>query len=75
MTTSTEAIYTNGMLRPLASLDLREQERVRLIVQRLDRPTPKEREAAFEELLEGIKRMNFRSTGAYPTRDQLHERR
>ncbi len=75
MTTSTEAIYINGVLKPLGALGLREQERVRLIVERLENPDPQAREAAFQELLDGIERMNFRSEGFYPTRDQLHDRR
>ncbi len=75
MGTVTEAIYTNGVLKPLESLKLREDERVRLTVQRLEPPSSAEREAGFAELLAGIERMNFRSSGPYPTRDELHERR
>jgi predicted DNA-binding antitoxin AbrB/MazE fold protein len=36
MTQTTEAIYTNGVLKPTGDLDLREQQRVRVIVERID---------------------------------------
>ncbi|HEV2668496.1 MAG TPA: antitoxin family protein, partial [Blastocatellia bacterium] len=73
--TVTEAVYTNGVLKPIQHLELREDERVRLTVERLNRPTPAQRKAALAELRAGIERMNFRSTEPYPTRDELHERR
>jgi predicted DNA-binding antitoxin AbrB/MazE fold protein len=70
----TEAIYRNGHLEPLSPLDLPDQERVTVIVQTHERPDVAAREAALQRLLAGIDQMNFRSTGSYPTRDELHER-
>ena len=75
MTRVVEAIYTNGHLEPVEPLDLHENQRVTLTVQTSDQPDPVKRKAAFERLLKGIEEMNFRSTGPYPSRDELHERR
>lgn len=70
----TEAVYQNGVLRPLGPLYLEEEEKVRIIVEKEDsRPVP-DRAALLARLREGIERMNFRSNGQYPSRDELHER-
>jgi predicted DNA-binding antitoxin AbrB/MazE fold protein len=74
MTRVVEAIYEDGMLRPVEALDLPDHQRVRLVVETVDEKKP-DREAAYKRLLAGIEQMNFRSTGPYPTRDELHERR
>ncbi|MBI5865690.1 MAG: antitoxin family protein [Planctomycetes bacterium] len=71
----TEAVYADGVLKPVDRLDLREHERVRVVVQSMRRPSAEARTAALAELAAGIERMNFRSTRPYPTRDELHERR
>lgn len=70
----TEAVFKDGVLRPLNGLQLREDERVRLIIERFESPTAQERAAAFARFRERALRMGFRSTGPYPTRDELHER-
>lgn len=75
MTQITEAIFSGGVLRPTDALELRDQERVRVIVQSLGPPAEAERARAMEELRAGIAGMGFKSNGAYPTRDELHERR
>lgn len=74
MTQVTQAVYSDGVLKPETTLVLREQERVRLVVQSLDRPDENDRSRAVEELRADVARMNFRSKGPYPTRDELHER-
>jgi len=74
MTKVVEAIYSHGVLEPLESLDLTEKQRVRLIVQSIDGVVASDREAAFARFLKGVQSMKFRSTGAYPTRDELHDR-
>jgi predicted DNA-binding antitoxin AbrB/MazE fold protein len=71
---TTEAVYSDGVLKPVDPLDLREAQRVRLIVQALDEMGASDREAAFRRLLAGIERMNFVSRGALPKRDELHDR-
>lgn len=75
MTQVTDGIYADGVLKPIQTLTLSDQERVRIIVQSLECPSREQREAAFAELVQGIEQMNFRSTRPYPTRDELHERR
>jgi predicted DNA-binding antitoxin AbrB/MazE fold protein len=71
----TEAIYANGVLKPVEDLALREDQRVRLIIEPLDEaPTREERAAAFARLLAGIEKMQFYSDGPLPSRDELHDR-
>lgn len=74
MTQITEATYDGGVLRPSGRLDLREHERVRIIVQSLDGAGPEERKDAIRRLRAAIARMGFRSTNGYLTRGDLHER-
>jgi predicted DNA-binding antitoxin AbrB/MazE fold protein len=74
MTKIVEAIYSDGVLEPLENLGLAENQRVRVIVQSIDSAVDPDREAAFSRLMEGIDKMNFRSTGPLPTRDELHDR-
>jgi predicted DNA-binding antitoxin AbrB/MazE fold protein len=70
----TEAIYTQGVLRPRGELALREAQRVRLIVQPLDDTGGDQRSLALKRLLAGIEGTEFRSGGRCPTRDELHDR-
>ena len=74
MTKVVDAIYSDGLLRPVDALELPEQQRVRLIVQTIDGADGIERQAAVERLKAGIRAMNFRLQGALPTRDELHDR-
>ena len=73
MTQITEAIYTHGVLKPTAELDLREQQRVRVIVETLDEQG-EDRAAALDRLRAGIASMQFCSNGQLPTRAELHDR-
>jgi len=71
----TEAVYTNGVLKPKQGLVLREAQRVRLIVEALDDDTDLEdRSAALQRLLAGIEGMRFFSRERLPSRDELHDR-
>ena len=74
MTQVTEAIFTGGVLKPVDQLQLRESQRVRVIVECLDEPGRGDRPAALERLLGGIRRMQFFSNGRLPSRDELHDR-
>ncbi len=74
MTKVVEAIYTEGLLKPVDSLDLPDQQRVRLIVQTIDGTAGSQRQAALARLKAGIQAMNFRLQGPLPTRDELHDR-
>ncbi len=69
-----EAIYRKGILKPLGRLELKEDEKVRIVVETLDWQSPPNREALLVKLREGIDRMNFHSSGPYPSREQLHGR-
>ena len=73
MTQITEAIYTHGVLKPTAELDLREEQRVRVIVETLDEQG-EDRAAALARLKAGIASMQFFSNGQLPTRAELHDR-
>ena len=71
----TEAVYTNGVLKPKEGLVLREAQRVRLIVEALDDDSGRgDRPAALQQLLAGIERMRFFSRERLPSRDELHDR-
>jgi len=73
MTQTTEAIYTNGVLKPTGDLDLREQQRVRVTVETIEDGAD-DRAAAVARLKAGIDSMHFFSNGRLPTRDELHDR-
>lgn len=73
MTRRTEAIFTNGVLKPESELGLRERQRVRLTVETLEEAAS-DRTAALERLRAGIASMNFRSNGKLPSREELHDR-
>ncbi len=68
MTQSTEAVFSNGVLKPTQQLGLKDQQRVRLIVETIDE-APADREALLAKLRAGISRMQFFSQGRLPTRE------
>ena len=71
----TEAIYSNGVLKPKEQLGLREDQHVRLIVQAFDDgPDRGDRPAALRRLLAGIEGMRFFFRERLPSRDELHDR-
>jgi predicted DNA-binding antitoxin AbrB/MazE fold protein len=73
MTQITEAVYTQGVLKPAVDLNLREQQRVRVIVEPIEE-TLGDRDAAVARLKAGIASMQFFSNGPLPTREDLHDR-
>ena len=73
MTKRTEAVYSNGVLRPVDDLGLSEGQRVHLIVELVDERTV-DRAAAIASLRASTTEMQFRSSGKLPARDELHER-
>ena len=71
----TEAVFTNGVLKPKEGLVLREAQRVRLIVDAIDDDADRgDRSAALKRLLAGIEGMRFFSRERLPSRDELHDR-
>jgi predicted DNA-binding antitoxin AbrB/MazE fold protein len=73
MTQITEATYTQGVLKPATNLNLREQQRVRVIVEPMEDALG-DRDAAVARLKAGIASMRFFSNGPLPTREDLHDR-
>ena len=73
MTQVTEAVYSHGVLKPIAELDLREDQRVRVIVESLEDPR-EDRVSALARLKAGIAGMQFFANGRLPTRANLHDR-
>ena len=61
------------MLKPTGELDLREEQRVRVIVEPLDEPR-EDRTAALARLKAGIASMQFFWEGQLPSRGELHDR-
>ena len=73
MTKVTEAVYSQGVLKPAEDLGLREDQRVRLIVETVDDKAV-DRAAALARLKAGIAKMQFFSQGPLPSREELHDR-
>jgi predicted DNA-binding antitoxin AbrB/MazE fold protein len=72
MTQTIEAIYTDGVLKPTAALPLRDNQRVRLIVETINE-TDMDREVAVARLKSGIAGMRFFSKEPLPSRAELHD--
>jgi len=73
MTKRTEAVFSQGVLKPAEDLGLREDQRVHLIVETVD-DKPADRAAALARLKAGIAKMQFFSQGPLPSREELHDR-
>lgn len=73
MTKRTEAVYSQGVLKPAEDLGLREDQRVHLIVETIDDRSA-DRAAALARLKAGITTMQFFSQGPLPSREELHDR-
>jgi predicted DNA-binding antitoxin AbrB/MazE fold protein len=73
MTKVTEAVYSEGVLKPAEDLGLREGQRVRLIVETVDDKAV-DRAAALARLKAGIATMQFFSQGPLLSREELHDR-
>lgn len=74
-----QAIFQNGVFKPLSAPELREGERVHLTVERVAQGDIAEidtvaRGAALSRLRAGIDSMSFCSSGPLPSRDELHDR-
>jgi len=68
----TDAIYSEGVLKPLGSVSLNESERVRLAIERTE-PSEPDRQLALERLRAGIEQMAFFLSGPLPSRDDRHD--
>ena len=82
MTRVIEAIYTHGVLEPLEPLNLKDRQRVEIIIRPVNGPdalpepalTEQERKQALKELFDAIERDNLQLNIRMPTRDEMHER-
>jgi predicted DNA-binding antitoxin AbrB/MazE fold protein len=74
MTQTIDAIYTQGVLRPLQKLTLREQEHVRITIQSAQAQEQVSREEAMKQLIECLDRSTLSYGGRPPSREELHER-
>ena len=75
MTQITEAVYMDGMLKPLNHLELENDAHVRVIVQSMDDALDSTgRRAAIERFIARADSMKFNSGGHRPSRDELHDR-
>lgn len=74
-----DAIYTGGVLRPVETLDLEEDQRVRLTIEapngREATESEARRRAALARLFALMDCSKLALTGSLPSRDELHERR
>jgi predicted DNA-binding antitoxin AbrB/MazE fold protein len=70
----TEAVFSQGVLKPTVKLDLREEQRVRLIIEPVDGAGHLDRATALRRLRAGIEGMRFSLTSPIPSRDELHDR-
>jgi predicted DNA-binding antitoxin AbrB/MazE fold protein len=73
MTRVTEAVYSQGVLKPAEDLGLQEDPRVRLIVETVE-DNPEDRARALARLKAGIATMQLFSQGRLPSREELHDR-
>ncbi len=71
----TEAVFTNGFLKPVEALGLRENQRVQLVIQEIGDTRHADRAEALRRLRAGIAGMGFSSSEPLPPRDDLHDRR
>ncbi len=73
MTQVREAIYARGVLKPVEPLDLRENQRARIIIESLDE-SREDRAVALARLAAGIASMRFFSAGRLLSREERHDR-
>ena len=73
MTQITEAIFSHGVLKPAVDLNLREEQRVRVIIEPIE-DSVGDRDAAVARLKAGIRSMQFFSKGPLPKREDIHDR-
>jgi predicted DNA-binding antitoxin AbrB/MazE fold protein len=74
MTQVAQAVYSGGVLRPVTPLQLKESQVVRIIVEPVEAVAGADRAEALASLKAGIGKMNFVSSGRYPSRDEIHDR-
>lgn len=72
---SIRAIYDDGVFKPLEQVDLPAREPVRILYESVRiGECDLDRNEVFKRIRERVARMNFRSSGPYPSRDEHHDR-
>lgn len=74
MTQTVEAIYTQGVLKPLEALPLQEDQHVRVTIETADAERDNGREAAVHRLIERLGQSSLSYGGPPLAREELHER-
>jgi predicted DNA-binding antitoxin AbrB/MazE fold protein len=81
MTKVVEAIFEDGVLKPLEALGLIERQHVEIVVRDVNGtkwPAPasneSERQAALRDLIEEVDRMNLRLRVRMPSREEFYDR-
>jgi hypothetical protein len=69
-----ETVVQSGGVIHITDLPYQTGDRVDAVIALHREPKERERESARQRLLERSRRSQFRSSGPYPTRDELHER-
>jgi predicted DNA-binding antitoxin AbrB/MazE fold protein len=69
-----EAIYDDGVLRPVEQLPLSNQQRVRLTIEPVELAEGAKSRPAIEELICRLGRSTLYLNGPAPTREELHDR-
>lgn len=69
-----EAIYADGVLKPLAALPFHDQQRLRLTIETVDDRAAGKHEGHLHELIDRLRRSTLSYGGPPPTREELHER-
>ncbi|MBY0262240.1 MAG: antitoxin family protein [Phycisphaerales bacterium] len=74
MLRTVEAIYADGVLKLVERLPLRENERVRVSVERIDEASAnRDRAEAVERFRAGVAASQLKTVGPLPSREELHE--
>lgn len=68
-----DAIFQNGALRPISPLDLKEDLRVRLVIDSEDYGIQMTRDEALQRLFYDISKVGLDAGGCLPTREELHD--
>lgn len=74
MTKTIDAVYSRGILRPLAPLHLAEEQRVRITIETDETEQATRRREAWARFCARVDEMDIRLDGPLPTDDELHDR-
>jgi predicted DNA-binding antitoxin AbrB/MazE fold protein len=70
----TEAVFSKGVSKPIGQFHLRDQQRVRLVIEPIEIVRNHDRTAALNRLRAVIASMRFSSSGPLSSRGERHDR-